>query len=498
MSKDQKTVKRTHTLLEDQFEFPSFHKWRNGSTQKVIGSELVTTEATNIVGNTTSPNCMEFILRSEDVISFGPNTRFRVKGKFQVRKEANGEWENCTPDDGALVCVIPNWWEMMLRDFEIWHGNNKIASSDEGRFVSQYLNIFRYCFMNEEQKKILCPEPVHPGNGVPTKADSWTVTQNSEWREYANKLFAVNKSVEFTWTPLDAQPFFQFCNYMQDNNVQKILPMPLLDKLLIRVNFIDKGSNIFWVKPVEPKVHIPEFRFQLQDFKIVTERLRLNKAFQASLFKTPKTWAYPGLTRFIQSEIIPNESTMFKCTIQKIAMPEGLVIFCLPKDVSTGNYSYKNRANSDVFQKHNIEKLSFAYNNEVFYMAEPNIGTFRDPIIESKCFFDMLWQPPLGMKTNHKLITPEVVHDGFDKTPYPMVYINLTNFGSTSRIVPFLNNGNCLNTDSDLEITFTFTTERSTPDVHYFICFYYTDTNLTLETKKKGDVLFSFPYLKQF
>jgi hypothetical protein len=496
MSKDQKGLKRTHSALEEQFDFPPVPKWRNGSSQKVIGSELVTTEASNIVGTPTSPKCMEFIIRSEDVLSFGPNSRFKVKGKFQVRRTPTGEWENCTPADGALVCVIPNWWEMMLKDFEIWHGHTKIASSDEGRFVMQYLNTFRYCFMNEEQKKILCPEPVHPGNGIPTKLDQWN-HNGKEWLDYAKLLFEENKSVEFTWTPLDSQPFFQFCNYLQDHNVQKILPMPLLDRLLIRVNFIDDGKNIFQVKIPKPADPTPEFRFQLQDFKVVTERLRLNKAFQTSLLKTPKTWPYPGLTRFIQSEIIPNQSTMYKCTIQKVAMPEGLVIFCLPKDVSTGNYEYKNKPNDNVFQKHNIEKLSFAYNNEVFYMTEPNIGTFRDPIIESKCFYDMLWCPPLGLKTNHKLITPDVVHDGFEKTPYPMVYVNFTNFGSNSRIVPFLNTGNCLAMDSDLEINFTFTTERSTPDVHYFICFYYTDTNLTLDVKKKGDVHFSFPYMKK-
>ena len=497
MSKDQKNLKRPYSALEEQFEFPPFPKWRNGSSQKVIGSDLVTTEASNIVGNTTAPTCMEFILRSEDVISMGPNTRFRVKGKFQVRRTALGEWENCTPNDGKLVCMIPNWWEMMMRDFEIWHGNTKIASSDEGRFIYQHLNIFRYCFMNKEQKKILCPEAVHPGNGVPTKEDGWTVDDGSEWREYAKLVFADNKSVEFTWTPPDAQPFFQHCNYMQDNNIQKILPMPLLDKLLIRVNFIDKGSNIFWKKPVAPEEPIADYRFQLQDFKIVTERLRLNKTFQASLLKTPKSWSYPGLSRFFQSEIIPNESTMYKCSIQKIAMPEGVVIFCLPKDVGTGNYNYDKRPNAKVFQNHNIEKLSFAYNNEVLYMTEPNLGTFRDPIIEGKCFYDMLFNPPLGLKTDHSKINLDLVHDGFEDSAYPMVYVNFTNFGSNSRIVPFMNNGNCLSSDSDLEINFTFTPERSALDVHYFICFWYTDTNLTLDMKKKGDVHFSFPYMKK-
>jgi hypothetical protein len=90
------------------------------------------------------------------------------------------------------------------------------------------------------------------------------------------------------------------------------------------------------------------------------------------------------------------------------------------------------------------------------------------------------------------------VHDGFETTNYPLVYMNLTNFGSNSRIVPYVNNGAAINTDQDLEINLTFTQKRSTPEVHYFICFYYTDTNLTLEMRKKGEVSFSFPYMKKF
>jgi hypothetical protein len=109
----------------------------------------------------------------------------------------------------------------------------------------------------------------------------------------------------------------------------------------------------------------------------------------------------------------------------------------------------------------------------------------------------MLFNPPLGLKTDHSLIKLDLVHDGFEDSAYPMVYVNFTNFGSTSRIVPFMNNGNCLSAVSDLVINFTFTPERSALDVHYFICFYYTDTNLTLDMKKKGDVHFSFPYLKK-
>jgi hypothetical protein len=498
MSKDQKNLKRPNTALEDQFEFPNFPKWKNGTIQKVLGSDIVVNEPSNIVGEVRSPNCVEFSIRSDEVLSFGPNTRFRVKGTFQKRKLVTDEWQNCVAADYADVIVMPNWWEMLIKDFEIWHGSTKIASSDEGRFVSQYLNTFKYCFMDKKQKKILCPEPCHPGYGVPTEVGDlgWENKAGSEWEAYAKEIFKPNMQLEFTWTPMDTQPFFQFCNYLQES--PKILPMPLLDRLLVRVNFIDKQSNIFWIKPAVPPASVFEYRFRLSHFRVVTERLRLQKAFQASLLKTPKTWHYPGLTKFIQSEAVAENSTMYKCVLQKIAMPEGLFIFCLPKDVSTGNYDYQNKKNGLVFQEHNIDRVSLAINNEVFAMTEPNIGTFRDPIIENKIFYDMLHNPPFGMKTNPDRITAAAVHDGFEATNYPLVYMNLTNFGSNSRIVPYVNNGAAINTDQDLEINMTFTQKRSTPEVHYFICFYYTDTNLTLEMRKKGEVSFSFPYMKKF
>jgi len=220
MSKDQKNLKRPNTALEDQFEFPNFPKWKNGTIQKVLGSDIVVNEPSNIVGEVRSPNCVEFSIRSDEVLSFGPNTRFRVKGTFQKRKLVTDEWQNCVAADYADVIVMPNWWEMLIKDFEIWHGSTKIASSDEGRFVSQYLNTFKYCFMDKKQKKILCPEPCHPGYGVPTEVGDlgWENKAGSEWEAYAKEIFKPNVQLEFTWTPMDTQPFFQFCNYLQESS----------------------------------------------------------------------------------------------------------------------------------------------------------------------------------------------------------------------------------------------------------------------------------------
>ncbi len=205
MSKDQKSLKQSSTALED--------KWRNGTNQKVLGSKIVVNEASKIASEIWSPACMEFTIQSNEVLSFGPNSRFNVKGKFEVKRTAVGEWERCAHIDGADVIINPNWWEMLIKDFEIWHSNNKIASSEKGRFVLQYLNTFWCCFTNEEQKKILCPEKCQPGNGVPTKVSDlgWNNANGaSKWRLYANKILKVDLSVQFSWTPLNSQPFYQF------------------------------------------------------------------------------------------------------------------------------------------------------------------------------------------------------------------------------------------------------------------------------------------------
>jgi hypothetical protein len=80
-----------------------------------------------------------------------------------------------------------------------------------------------------------------------------------------------------------------------------------------------------------------------------------------------------------------------------------------------------------------------------------------------------------------------------------MVYVNLTNFGDkNSRIIPFLNDGSCLSKNNDFEITFTFTADGAPDAVVFFVCAYYTDYNLTLDLKKKGEVLFNSPYVKKY
>jgi hypothetical protein len=494
--------KRGSSVLDQQFDFPPVEKWRQVKDKKVFATDYIVHTKSHFIGPEQSPSLVEFLLKEDEVFAFGPQTRFRITGQFQIQKVNLGEWTACEAADYSKVVLIPNWWEMLIKEMDIFHGNTKIVSSDEGRFIAPYINAWKYAWMNPEQKKLLCPEPCHTGNGVPTKrlTAGWDKSENSQWEEYSKSIFlGAGKDFHFSWVPLDTQPFFQNSNYFQDGQVQKILPMPILSQLLIRFNFIDTQSHIFKRTPVAPASFLPNFRFLLKDFRLVGEHLRLYKPFQTSLLNKRQIISYPGVTKLIQPVNIPHNSTTYKTKIQQVAMPEGLFVFALPRDVASGNYDYGKNTVNDVFVKHNIQKLTFTYGDESFYLTEPNIGMIRDRIIESKIFTDMLMSPPFGLKINSSLVTNKAINDGFDETPYPLAFVNLTNFGDkNSRIIPFLNDGSCLAKNNDLEVTFNFTTERAPDEVTFFVCIYYTDSNLTLDLKKKGEPFFTSPYVKKY
>jgi hypothetical protein len=94
------------------------------------------------------------------------------------------------------------------------------------------------------------------------------------------------------------------------------------------------------------------------------------------------------------------------------------------------------------------------------------------------------------------LITLENIKDGFKNTPFPHIFINLTIPGDTSRLIPFLSEGNILQKNADLDLTFTFEVNGAPEGLAYIIYLYYTDNNLTLDTRQKNNHFFFSPYIK--
>ena len=493
---DYNVKKSKYSDLEKQFEFPDVkNTWQEkGSSQKILGSDFIVIDSLSPIVD-GKPKIVEFELRdNEEVWSMGPNTRFKIKGQFQTAKAPTAEkplweWEACTAAEIERCVVQPNWVESLIKLTEMFHGYAKINTSDETRHVAAYVNAWKYNYMKKSQRKLLCPQAACAGNGVPDKKNGWTMNANSEWRiKYGPNIFN-EKTITFDYLPLDLPPLVQGSNYM--DNQQNILPMPLLDKILIRFSFIDDMGAIFNKKTGNTN----KYRFYFEEIKLVVEKLKLNTKTKDTLMAKTGKWDYAGVTRIMKTENVTAKELQHKAKIQGMLLPEGIFIFALPKKILSGDYTYQG-SDGNVFANHNIKSLDIKYGELAFFINRPNLGMIRNDVIESKLFIDYLTAAPFGLDMDPDKITVENIENGWINTPYPHVYINFCNYGDKSRIVPYLNNGSMLKVPNDMEINFTFDNEGAVPDVTYIIYYFYTDNNLTLDTSHKNQSFFVSPYLK--
>jgi hypothetical protein len=467
--------------------------------KKVLGCTYQVIKPLRPVEN--QPKQVEFVIdeKQENAWAFGKMTRFRITGKFQCMTPAEGnnpmiDWAGVPDTDADKVIVAPNFWEKLIEGIDLFHGNNKILTSNEVPFVSSFVNSFKYAYMDPKQKQLLCPSLSHPGNGIPTTIEAskgWDFTADSQWRKFAPNLFKGEKNVSFSYVPMDVAPFFQNSNYFEEGTVQKIVPFPLLERFLIRFKFTDNWDKIFKIASGNKK----KYRFILDDFVLVSDQLRLSKTFKSALLNKRGLWPYQGVTRLSKFENIPKSATTWKTTFQSVSMPEGIFVFAIKNTVISGLEEFKNFT-GQMFEQHNIQKLSFDFDKEWFYTAEPNITNIGDNIIEEKLFFDYLSSAPFNLNMDKSLITLENIKDGFKNTPFPHIFINLTIPGDTSRLIPFLSEGNILQKNADLDLTFTFEVNGAPEGLAYIIYLYYTDNNLTLDTRQKNNHFFFSPYIK--
>lgn len=492
--------KRKFSALDESFEFPPVENWKTNQ-KKVLGCTYHILKPLRPVE--PQPKQVEFVIeeKQENVWAFGKMTRFRIKGQFQCMTPAQGntpmiDWAGIAEADSANVIVAPNFWEKLIEGIDLFHGNNKILTSNEVPYVSNFVNSFKYNFMDPDQKKLLCPSPAHPGYGIPSTKEAtkgWDFDADSEWRTYAPNIFrGANKKFSFSYVPLDLAPFFQNSNYFENGTVQKIVPFPLLDRFLIRFRFNDNfNDNIFKLKAGNVK----KYRFIIDDIVLVSDQLRLSKQFRSTLLNKRSLWPYTGITRLSKFDNIVQGSTTWKTTFQSVNFPQGIFVFAVKNTVISGLEEFKDFT-GQMFEEHKIIKLSFDYDKEWFYTSEPNITNVGNDVMEEKLFYDYLDAAPFDLKLDKSKVTLKNIKDGFKGTPFPHVYINLTIPGDTSRLIPYLSEGNILQKNADLDLTFTFEVGGAPAGLAYIIYLYYTDNNLTLDTRQKNNPFFFSPYIK--
>jgi len=462
--------------------------WQRGARQALLSTAYTLVDPTTKIG--PEPTQVDFDIPRDEHLLFGPMTKFRVKGVFQSLAEAAGsEWVNLSATENAKVLLAPLWFEMLIKEMSVFHDNYRIASSQELRHCSPFLNAYLYHNMEPLAKKLLCPQATHPAYCLPSaKDDKWNVA-NQNYKDYTELAFA--SAISFDYTPLFLFPFFQGSNYMTEHEVPRILPTPIMARLQIRFAFTDSQDHIF--RKVDPATNKSKYRFQFQEFSLVLEEARLSGNFDRQLRLTKKPMAFPGVTRIQLVEPVPNASTTYRTRFQDIYLPEALFIFCLNKTVASATYKFSTDTKTSIFVPHNINSIDMSFDGKRFSHGEPHIGTFLEDELDSKSLIDKLALPPFGIRQDASKLTHKIVSEAGSNTTFPHVYMSLVNGPDRQRIIPVLDDGSCLNKKANLELDIKFNASNSPSDVVYVIYAIYTDVNVIYDPRNKH---FSSPYLQ--
>ena len=460
--------------------------WQRGTRQALLGTNITFVEPISKVP--PEPSQVDFELPREDHLLFGVLSKFRIKGVFQKQAANSNDWTNLAAGDVTKVFLAPMWFEHLLVETSVFHENYKISSSTESRHVTPFLNAYLHHNMDPLAKKLLCPQAVHPAYCLPAADGKWS-NDCTNYVDYAKAAF--NGVFSFDYTPLFQFPFFQGSNYLIEDDVPRILPVPIMGKIQIRFVFTDSQSHIF--RKADAANDTNKYRFCFQDFSLVLEEARLNPGFDRQLRNTKKMMPFSGVTRIQLTEHVPDSTTSYKAKFQDIYLPEALFIFCLDKSVASGTYKFADSTGNNIFKDHNMSSIVLSFDGKNFGLREPHLGNFLRDQLDSKSIFDKIATPPFGIRQDVTKITHAAIKEASKATAFPHVYLSLVTGPNRQRLIPNLDEGDCVLKKANLDVDIKFTNSNAPTNSIFVIYAIWTDVNLIFDPKNK---LFSSYYLQ--
>lgn len=462
--------------IDSRFVYAEQPKWRQGQKQFLWGTEYLTISPTS-----KSPTLYEFELPVGSTLLFGNQSGFYVKGSFEYKDAAAADstFVNVPAADSAKMALVPNWFEHLLKDPQLYHGNMPLNPHDVPRYSDAFLNAYLNANMYPETKKCLYPEPASPGYCCSTKPTDFSLTdETSAWQKYAPSVLGKPRMV-FRYVPLHMFPFMQQTNYCTDGRPPAAVPLPVLQKMTIQLPFKESQEGIFIKAANNTKV----YRFKIDSIDLVVEEARINPALEKSYLNQKGHIYYSGLTKFAMTENITTGVQQHRMRFQDVPLPEGLFIVALPKTALSGEYK-KTSVDAKVFKKHNIQQVDVHFDNMPLSIKSPYYGDVRKNVIELKQMMDHFEYPPFGVLQDPDLISYENFKDGGESTSFPHIYIPFCPSGRETRIVPIGADGHAINKNGDIDINLNFGVTGAA-DATYLVYIFYTDVNLILDMNTK-------------
>jgi hypothetical protein len=201
---------------------------------------------------------------------------------------------------------------------------------------------------------------------------------------------------------------------------------------------------------------------------------------------------YDGCSKLTKTQSVPATNMTHRTVIQNVMIPEGMLLFAVPKDYLSGTFKYQNCTDHNIFSDHNIKQLNLFFGDRQFFVNSPHIGDFSNDIMETKTYIEYLTDPPFGLKMDPKRVRRDQIVNGAIESPFPHIWIKFSNYKDKSRILPFQNEGLKRAEKNNLAIDFTFGFNGAPANVVYIMCLYNTGNVLTLNTKTLN---WSNPYI---
>ena len=473
---------KSFAVDDARFLYNAPPSWRSGGKQILHGTEYTKMDHNNQF--TIQPQKLEFEIDTKRPVLFDGNSRFKVVGEFQYLEDEEGSvWARCPIAEAANVILSPCWFEILIRNIELFHQNYHLKTHDVPFCADSHLNQLIYWSMDKALKKQLCFEPCHPGNAIAINKGDWSLAANSAWAKYALTVFTGGPFV-FHWLPLFMFPLYQSSNQVYDERPPRCVPVNHSGKILMRFSLKDNWDAIFKKRAAAVT---NKYRFVLKSMDLILEEARLNPLIEKKLYQgSQKLLCFPGVTKIALFETVNEGSFIFQTRFVNIPMPEAVLIFALPKSVQGDNYKFEDHDLAGPFYiTHNITQVSFNYGGLNFALKEPNFATVKDDFVDLKSLFDYVKCGPFGMFINQGKLTKENLSNGFNATDYPHVYVSLApSTPHQSRLIPLLDSGSILNQDHDLNVTIKCKDGVAT-NANYLIYCIYTDVNMTLDMKER-------------
>jgi hypothetical protein len=464
--------------MDSRLTYAKMPSWQKGFNQVLHGTDLHTIPPTTADAQFS----YEFEFPNNAVLLFGPMSGFLVKGVFETKAPGadDSTFTRLDADSGSNVTLVPNWFEHLIKDITVYHGNVAIRTHDVPKNADPFLNTYLYAHMHPDTKDCLFPEPSNPGRCVGISEKDWALSEESSlWRKYSEKAFEEGK-ITFRFIPPFLFPFYQDPNFCSTGMAPAALPMQIVGKMAVTLMLKESSDGIF----LKAENNLNTYRFTIQSIHLVLEEARLNLSSERKFLTRKEPLIYPGMTRLGTFENISSGMLNYRCRLSNILFPEGVFICAVPKDALSPYFKWAPK-NRKVFMEHNIESMTFRFQNKSLNFRTPHVGDFRNHIMRIKKFLEHHQNPPFGVYQNYKTTTFETMRSGSESTLYPHLYFNLTASGKETRIIPVGDDGHLLTKPGDLDITFNFSTGGATSDVIYLIYVFYTDASILFDVKNK-------------